>query len=88
MKKYKLYFNETITEVEVERETEAFVIINGRREGKNVAWCSFHDTYEDAYQTGINNHMKKIEEHQHNLKYCVDAFNDFMSKYNNEMTKP
>ena len=86
MKKYKLYFNETITEVEVERETNSFVFINGVKESKNNEWCSYHDTYEDAYRTGINNHVKKVEHRKSDLQYAIDKMNEFNVKY--EMTKP
>jgi hypothetical protein len=50
MIKYKTgSWRDLIVEVEVERETDKFVVIEGRREVKRSPYGGFFDTWEDAY---------------------------------------
>ena len=44
----KFYSGKLISEVEVERETESSVWINGRRSAKKSDWHSYFDDYFEA----------------------------------------
>ena len=51
MKKYRTWYKDEIEPVEVESETEKFVVIDGRRSMKHPDRASdqhYHDTYEAA----------------------------------------
>lgn len=53
-----------IKEVEVERETQSSVWINGRVERKMTEYYYYFDTWEDAYQALLNaqrQHVSKME---------------------------
>jgi hypothetical protein len=61
MIKYVLRFNE-IKKVEVEKETDKFVIfLNKRRETKRSDYNNYFDTFIEAKQYAINNQINRIE---------------------------
>jgi len=51
MKKYMTraaWYNQPIQAVEVENETDCFVVINGRRRKKRSDYCNYFNTYDEA----------------------------------------
>lgn len=60
MTKYRTRWNEIET-VECERETEAFVIINGRRIAKRSSMENFFDTYSEAVSHIIDTQRSKVK---------------------------
>lgn len=60
MTKYEACFNE-VKEVEVEKETDAFVYIRGRRESKRTDWRSYFDTREVAIGFITERQKAKVE---------------------------
>ena len=51
MIKYKtsgISFGKLIEEVDIEKETDKSVWINGRRLSRRSSWDSYHDTWDDA----------------------------------------
>lgn len=84
MKKYKASTSSwrgEITEVEVERETKDFVIINGRRDGKKTSYCAYFDTYAEAwaYLHGIYDDNIKLAASR--MEYEIKMQSDFIAKY-------
>jgi len=74
MKKYKARIHPRwdseakIREVEIEKETEKSVWINGNRSAKRSEWANYYDTWEDAHkallfqqESYINNLRKRLE---------------------------
>jgi hypothetical protein len=66
MIKYRTAFGQ-ITEIEVEKETEKFVILKQagmtgkpRREAKRSDWQNYHDSWEDAKTFLINEAKQKV----------------------------
>lgn len=60
MKKYRTRLDE-ITEMDVERETDAFVVINGRRNAKRGDWENFFDTHAEAVTHLIETQRAKVK---------------------------
>lgn len=69
---YRLRWGE-ITTVEVEKETSAFVIINGRRNQKVSSWESFHPTFEAAKNREIDMRLEQVRIAQRNLNTANEA---------------
>lgn len=74
MKWYKAMFD-TITEVEIERETGKFVVIKGsdRRERKDSDWLWYRPTREEAKACIIASKQAIILELLEQLEYAKDA---------------
>jgi len=50
-----------ITPVQVEKETEAFLTINGRRRAKKSNWEQFFPTWEEAQETLLKQALTHVE---------------------------
>lgn len=60
MKKYRTRWNE-IEIIECERETDAFVVINGRRNAKRSNWENFFDTHAEAVTYLIETQRARVK---------------------------
>jgi hypothetical protein len=88
MIKYKLTYR-GIEKVEVEKETQHFVYINGRRDAKRCDWQSYYDTLSDAKQRVISDQnaiiasaYKKIKE----AELLIEKTQKITEDYFNEQT--
>lgn len=61
----------SITEVEVQRETNGFVYVNGRRNNKLGSCESYHDTKELAKQHLIDLAQKTVDDSQRRLEWAI-----------------
>jgi len=60
--KYKVDdYDVSIREVEVERETDHSVWINGNRSQKISSWCKYYDDYESAFKYLDKFHSDKLD---------------------------
>ena len=71
MTKYRSRWQE-IELVEVERETESCVWINGRKNSKATSYECYHDTAEQAKQHIIAEAQKEVDAAKNALKYKED----------------
>jgi len=71
MKKYKCRIESRwnrdpeIEEIEVERETESSVWINGKSQRKQTEYCYYFDSWEDAHESLLNaqrHHVSMMEQ--------------------------
>jgi hypothetical protein len=83
MKKYRVKYSE-ISEVEVERETESSVWINGSKSLKRSSYESYFDTYEDAFNHIAVILKAGIEKAESRLKYAKEKYDIFSEKYKPE----
>lgn len=83
MIKYRLRpgFRAEIVEVEVERETDKFVVINGRRDSKISDWQSYFDTYEQAFKHQVDSYDSKIENYRILMNEAMAEKSKFIEKY-------
>ena len=70
-----------ITEVEVERETEQSVFINGRREAKESHYTAYFKTYNEAFDKFIQILTQSIARKQYSLKSAEEDLVKFHAKY-------
>jgi hypothetical protein len=54
------YLDSTITPVEIERETDKSVWVNGNRNAKQSDWATYFDTWEEAYSALLEAADKKV----------------------------
>jgi hypothetical protein len=57
-----------ITPVEVERETESSVWINGNRRAKITEWDTFHDTWDEAHAHLLKHAEQQAQSARRNLE--------------------
>lgn len=68
MKKYRARIHRRwdsdarIEEVDVERETEASIWINGQRSAKRSEWSNYYDTWEDAKSALLAAQQRRVEQ--------------------------
>lgn len=75
MKKFRIYFGK-IEEVEIERETEKFYFIGGRRCEKDGWAGAVYDTWEQARDVMI----KRSEERIVSLKSDISREEEYLTK--------
>jgi hypothetical protein len=80
MKKYRARWNE-ITEVDVERETDAFVIIGGRRNAKRSDCENFYDTHAEAVSHILDTQRAKVKAAEGRLAIEVSILAKLEDKY-------
>lgn len=72
MKKFRTAtWGEYIKEVEIERENDNWVWINGKRFAKRSTYESYHDTYEQARGYLVAKQQEEVEHRQRALDYAV-----------------
>ena len=79
MKKYKagVWDSAPIIEVEIEKETAHFYIINGTREAKISRYGVYHDSHQDAKAYLINKQIDSIS----SLEKSLIIANEILEKY-------
>jgi len=60
MKKYRTYFN-SIDVIEIEKESESSVWIDGRRRSKDSSWQQYFDNFQEAKNYLIDEKIKEID---------------------------
>lgn len=60
-------YGELITAIDVEKETEKSVWINGRREAKHSSWATYHDTWEEAKTYLLALSLRKLKNARRSL---------------------
>ncbi len=68
-----------IQRVEVERETEHFVWIKGRREGRWTRYDKYHDTWHSAYAYLLNKAIMSLENSKDRLERAIDYFGKILA---------
>jgi len=82
MKKYKVNFhgdfhvNPKIEVVEVERETDSSIWVNGNRFSKRGAWKSYFNTFEEAKAALIEKQKEKNKRLERSLKRGTAVLNE------------
>jgi len=82
MKKYKVRINKQwsceaeIEEVEVERETDKSVWIDGRRNMKESDWANYYDTWEEAHSNLLNQQRSHVASVEGRFKYAFKVLTD------------
>ena len=66
-----------IKKVEIEKETDKTVVIDGRRNHKQSEWYFFWDTFDEARDYLIKKHKDKIELFKGKLKHHEDCLVKF-----------
>lgn len=67
MIKYKARINkrfcckDEIEEVEIDKETDKSVWINGVRNAKRTEWANYYDTWEDAHNDLMRHQQRHVE---------------------------
>ncbi len=69
-------YGKYIERVEIQRETDASVWINGSRNGKWTDWKKYHDTWDHAKNYLIETKTAKVRNYQSQL----DSAKDELSK--------
>ena len=60
MEKYRTRFDK-VERLDIEKETEKTVTINGRRENKRSDWQNWHDTFDDAKQFLVDAAQREVD---------------------------
>lgn len=83
MIKYKVinFFGAKIEEVEVDKETDKFVVIGKNRHAKISDWQSYFDTYEQAFEHQIDSYDSKIEDYRILMNEAMSEKSKFIEKY-------
>lgn len=68
MHKYKTTSFSGITSVEIERETDSSVYINGRRRSKRSEYEDYFDTWEEAHEFLTRRAQDDVESARHVLE--------------------
>ena len=84
MDKIKKYYANFIVEpgigvVWVDKETDSFVWIKGRRNSKESKYDRFADTWEEAHQWMIDVARKKVQRAQRNVDYYSEELNKILA---------
>ena len=58
-----------IKEVEIEKETEQSVFINGRKRSKDTQWESYHDSHAEAKNEILKRILDQIEILERQMNY-------------------
>jgi hypothetical protein len=67
----------SIETVEVERETDKFVVRpNGRRDAKSSDWSSYFDTEGDAWAWSVQQRRLDVENEQRGLDEAVERLHE------------
>ena len=85
--KYEACFRE-VKAVEVERETDASVWIDGRRKSKDSTWRPLFDTPAQAWDWIIEREMAEVESAERSLKYRKEQLDDAIAARAEALTVP
>jgi hypothetical protein len=72
-----------IYKVEVERETESSVWVNGRKRAKSNIYGCLCNTIQEAKEWCLNDIDRKIEKQENGLNYLKDEKAKLVEKLNN-----
>ena len=75
---YGLYMSHgELKKVEIEKETDKTVVVDGQRSHKISEWHYFWDTFDEAREFLIQQHKKRIEYFKERLKHHEDCLVKF-----------
>jgi hypothetical protein len=66
--------NKLIEEIEVERETDASVWINGTRSSKSCSWLRYHHTWGEAKEYLLNKAQNELDGARIRLERAQGAY--------------
>ena len=65
-----------IEKIEIERETDASVWVDGRRFGKKTSYDSFFDTWKDAHEFLLRNAERTVVSLERRLEYANERISE------------
>jgi hypothetical protein len=80
MKKHELYMGR-ITEVEIDRETESFVVVQGRRESKLSHWRSYHNTREAAIRHLLGGLEREVKAYKSRYEHAMKVLDEKRAQF-------
>ena len=80
MKWYKVSYDNKITEVEVEKETDKCVYVKGNRNNKIGNYECYYPTFQEAHDVVL----KKLENRLSNTKHILEGLEKELTKFKEE----
>ena len=80
MKWYKVSYDNKITEVEVEKETDKCVYVKGNRNNKIGNYECYYPTFQEAHDVIL----KKLENRLSNTKHILEGLEKELTKFKEE----
>lgn len=77
--KYQINYAQKIEKVEIERETESSVWINGSRLSKHSRYSAFFNTWEEAHAFILDKAERRVAAYARNLESATKSLKEIQS---------